>query len=1236
MMGLLPEEIREFADEAKKLLKQGDLVDLFFSFGSYQAEFLNPKEPRALFGFVQIGKYRELKDYFCTCSESDSEGSCVHIAALYLLIMDEEGVPLHEAYSRSIYRAVSKILFDKSASVSEPTKRGAKVKALSLSGDEIAEITLKTAEGKRYFREVFEREETGEDSQAGLWGLSFEEGEDLFLKGNEAELKFEQSEWNEFGKKLFYLKKQKGCEESCVADARGIPFLFKFKLKDLHVEARIQTIDLPRIVPFLTSFEKGFPVKDLADEKLLESVYHEKSSILELIPDQRNGIAYEKLKNCVHIPGWVFNPKIGFIRDELVFKSSRIALKQNIPGVLREYRDTLELCPKNFTMPGAPLPIQYDLMFTDEFDLVVTGFLIDRGDLQLPSSWLIDDVAYIEGRGFFSVRERLFSKAYFRIPNEQVISFIHERRGWLSQIKGFEIHPGALDSELDYSLREDGTLEFRSRMASAKGVRTKEFGPWIYVEGLGFFSKEQGVQSFSIRPDSLVTKEHIPLFIREKRDELKLIRGFFLWECPVEEVTLELRPEGSDRLSVLPRYVFAHSFKGKSIRFFEDTLYVKGEGFFELPPHLRLPEAYKTERILEREGIATLFNEDIQKLRPFIPILDASLKKPSLLKLFILKAHIEEKKGPGWYRLQLNFGSEYGKVSLFSIWDAKRKGARFLFTEAGMIDLSEPRFRFLSSFKPSHFDKKSGALILSAIDFYRLDALEDIECSLLDANEAEATLEAINQLRQFKVTQKLDLSYLLSELRPYQLTGVEWLWFLYMFGLSGLLCDDMGLGKTHQAMALISSIFSMKEHEQGAERPKFLIICPASVIHHWEDKLRDYMPSIKAVIYHGGERSYEEAVNSSDIIITTYGIVRKDIELVSKTSFAVAILDEIQIAKNKESRINSTLKKLNAAMRVGLTGTPVENNLYELKALFDITLPGYMPGEGEFRERFVKPISKENKPEAKASLRRLIRPFVLRRKKNEVLLELPEKTEEVSHCDLSKEQVELYNGVMAGSREALLKSLSDESSDIPYFHIFALLTQLKRICDHPALFLKSVSDFEKHASGKWDLFVELLTEAFESGQKVVVFSQYLGMLEIIKTYLEGNEIGYALVKGTTKNRGEEIRRFNEDEKCRVFLGSLLAGGLGIDLTAGSVVIHYDRWWNAARENQATDRVYRIGQKRGVQVFKLVTKNTFEERIDEIITQKGQLADEVVASEEGVLKLFSRSELKALLEYSTTL
>lgn len=261
----------------------------------------------------------------------------------------------------------------------------------------------------------------------------------------------------------------------------------------------------------------------------------------------------------------------------------------------------------------------------------------------------------------------------------------------------------------------------------------------------------------------------------------------------------------------------------------------------------------------------------------------------------------------------------------------------------------------------------------------------------------------------------------------------------------------------------------------------------------------------------------------------------------------------------------------------------------------------------------------------------MIKPFILRRRKTEVLKELPEKSENKAYCDLLEDQEMLYQETLELSRKGLISELNNQDIPINYLHIFSILSRLKQICDHPALIAKDPKNYKNFQSGKWELFLELLQEARESELKVVVFSQYLYMLDIIENFLRENNWEFAQIRGDTLNRRAELKRFQEDPNCVVFIGSLQAAGLGIDLTAAGVVILYDRWWNAARENQAIDRVHRIGQKWGVQVYKLITKNTIEEKIDWMIAKKGRLLEEIVTTDDhSLFKQFTRSELIELL------
>ena len=437
-------------------------------------------------------------------------------------------------------------------------------------------------------------------------------------------------------------------------------------------------------------------------------------------------------------------------------------------------------------------------------------------------------------------------------------------------------------------------------------------------------------------------------------------------------------------------------------------------------------------------------------------------------------------------------------------------------------------------------------------------------------------------------------------MRPYQKQGVEWLWFLYCHGLSGLLCDEMGLGKTHQVMGLLAAV-----QNYGTYGVRYLIICPTSVIYHWQDLLQKFLPTFKVLLFYGAKRSLDK-FESYDVVLTSYHLIRINQEELKQCFFEIIVLDEIQIAKNYRAKIYKALRFVThqSHMRIGVSGTPIENKLEELRALFDLVLPLYMPTEAIFHKEFVIPIEKEGNPDKKKQLQRMIHPFILRRSKKQVLQDLPEKVEEIIYCYLSEDQHRLYTQAIDKYRSYIDQAFAKKQEN--YFHIFALFNVLKQICDHPQLIDKNASSTSQLTSGKWEFFIEIINEARLSKRKVVVFSQYVEMLRLMASYLKKQKIEYCLLTGSTRNRKIVLEKFQNDPDVEIFLGSLKAAGVGITLTAASIVIHYDRWWNPAVENQATDRVYRFGQNRGVQVLKLVTKNTIEEHIHKLIERKKEL------------------------------
>lgn len=658
-----------------------------------------------------------------------------------------------------------------------------------------------------------------------------------------------------------------------------------------------------------------------------------------------------------------------------------------------------------------------------------------------------------------------------------------------------------------------------------------------------------------------------------------------------------------------------------------DLVYIKELGILaelEKPGSERRFKA-PVKMVLKQSQIPGFLADFGEELQEGPHILDANVRA---LKIFRHIDRVEitpEAIERDWCWLSVKYGFGNSAISLAELMDARKSGQRFINTPDGWVDSRSGDLAAVTAMFPEEaFDGKAGTARLSRLDLFRIKAASVKPIEIKGDDEKTRVLNRILELRPSDPLPPLE--GMRSALRAYQRLGTEWISFLFENGFGGLLCDDMGLGKTHQAMAFM---LFLQEHK-GIEGP-FLVVCPTTVLSHWNNKLREHAPNLGAAVYYGGDRDLEAALNRGGVLLTSYGILRRDVAKLKKRSFPLAVFDEIQHIKNPETQVFQAARDVRAGMKLGLTGTPIENTLRDLKTLMDLTVPGYLGSDERFSERYIHSDRPYEETESSQELSRLIAPFTLRRMKKTVLSELPEKIEDIRICSLSEDQIKLYRDAIATRGQGIVEILRGGKAPVPYMHIFALLTLLKQICNHPSIVEGEVEDYERYQSGKWELFKELLSEIVDSGQKVVIYSQFLKMIGIMERYLKTQDVGFVTLTGASRNRGEIIRRFNEDPDCRVYLGSLKAGGTGIDLVAASVVIHYDRWWNAAREDQATDRVHRIGQRRGVQVFKLVTEGTLEEKISAIIEKKRNLMDSVVREDDpALLKTFSRDELIEML------
>ena len=460
-------------------------------------------------------------------------------------------------------------------------------------------------------------------------------------------------------------------------------------------------------------------------------------------------------------------------------------------------------------------------------------------------------------------------------------------------------------------------------------------------------------------------------------------------------------------------------------------------------------------------------------------------------------------------------------------------------------------------------------------------------------------------------------------LREYQIYGFRWLKTLSAYGLGGILADDMGLGKTLQAIALMLD-------EKRSKGGRSLVVCPASLVLNWQGEIEKFAPELRvlAVMGTASERAAQFAeMEKYDVVITSYSLIARDFAEYQEHEFRYEFLDEAQYIKNSSTQTAKAVKSVNSRCRFALTGTPVENSFAELWSIFDYIMPDYLFSYRYFRQHYESPVVKDGNEQAKQSLQRIVKPFILRRMKSGVLTELPEKTETVLLSEMEKEQSGIYSANVAEVRSAVTASNGDNTEKIK---ILAMLTRLRQICCDPAL----VYDNYTGKSAKLEQCMELVESCVNSGHKLLLFSQFTSMLDIVAARLDGMGIRYFMLTGSTKpaQRLKMVNSFNSDNTS-VFLISLKAGGTGLNLTGADVVIHYDPWWNSSAENQASDRAYRIGQKKNVQIYKLITRNTIEEKIRELQQAKSGLADIVLSGGEnsGNIMSMTSEEILELLK-----
>jgi len=622
------------------------------------------------------------------------------------------------------------------------------------------------------------------------------------------------------------------------------------------------------------------------------------------------------------------------------------------------------------------------------------------------------------------------------------------------------------------------------------------------------------------------------------------------------------------------------------------------------------------------ESIKQLIKEILPELcKKYNVIIEEGIDKLTFKKSNIsTKINAQHNNENNFFDFDIDFYCEKIGINLKDLMEMLSKEKGFLFYGSSYIEIenrtdTEKLLTIINDMKREKAQNREGAeFSLSPAEALGLKSiLSGIES--VEYNGDSVYRQFLDEATQGSLLDGIKIEdNLIKILRNYQVNGVKWMAFLKKYGLSGILADDMGLGKTLQVLTLLKTVKG-----QGVS----LIICPKTLIYNWNEEIRKFTSDLKVLIPEGDTSKRKEQIkelHEYDAVITSYSLVRNDIEYYKEHSFKYCVLDEAQYIKNPDAESTKKVKLIKAVNRLALTGTPIENSLLELWSVFDFLMPGFLGGRKKFNEVF------GNSPEL---LRQRIKPFVLRRTKKETLSELPEKIEQVQHVVMNKKQFEMYTQVLKSVRKDMFENVESKGFGRSRIAILAALTKLRQICNHPGLVDEKYLNNDE-ISAKLELFEELINNCVESGSKVLVFSQFTKMLGILARVLKNNNIMFSYLDGSSENRGEIIDKFNEDNNIRVFLISIKAGGYGLNLTSADTVILYDPWWNPMVENQAVDRAHRMGQKKSVNVYRLITEGSIEEKIQALKEKKQALFDAVISDNSEYVGELSWEDIRQML------
>lgn len=726
------------------------------------------------------------------------------------------------------------------------------------------------------------------------------------------------------------------------------------------------------------------------------------------------------------------------------------------------------------------------------------------------------------------------------------------------------------------------------------------------------------VRRFKVRSElsSIKTIDADPkprMYISELNDKLNVELRFVYDTVEVRELSssaIDHKTSSQELLADGTSFVYVHRNVDLELeltrRLTESSLtsYMRGDGSKQYFPGIHPLEWLLTKLpALKNKGFEIFGQENLKKHR-------LRGERP--------KVGLRVSSGIDWFDLSVEVKFAGSALSFKSFVDAIKLNDQFVKLDDGTFGVLPEQWmkKFRRAFALG--DAARDSLKLSRT---HLGLLNDLASGADEFLSDEKFEEMRKRLETFTAIKKPRLpKSFRGELRPYQKAGYDWLNFLREFGVGGILADDMGLGKTVQTLAHLQKIY-----EEGETLPT-LIVVPTSPLFNWQKEIERFTPTLRTLIYTGLDRKqHHDSFDEYQIVVTSYGVMRRDIAVLKKQEFLYAVLDESQNIKNPVSVNAQAVRSLNARHRLALSGTPVENNLNELWSQFAFLNPGMLGSERAFSENYAKPVEKFGDEPTASALKQLIFPFILRRTKELVATELPPKVESTVYCDMDADQRRAYEHWRQYFRESILKSIETVGFQKSKIKVLEGLMRLRQVCCHPLL----VDANYQGSAGKFEAFSEMLGDILAEGHKVLVFSQFVKMLTILRRHCDEQKIVYEYLDGSTTNRRERVERFQDDENVKVFLISLKAGGTGLNLTAADYVIHYDPWWNPAVEMQATDRTHRIGQTRQVFAYKLITRESVEEKILALQEKKRALVKSIITTDSGFMKSLTKEDVSAL-------